>query len=444
MNYFEDPFVDKEYKYKFLVYPNITKLDDLEKDSYVDVMRNVISTLNSSVTDQVFWSIISPKQINSLQFDNTDQLIYELPSYPNLMRTHFDSRDILKSIDWKSNDYDVVYSHLPEQTDSIANVMYNSTDMAPKIIGYCHWYEIEENTGYQKNMFLRNILGTLEMEQCGVNSLWLKNLIIDRSKEFFSNEVTDKLEKIIQPHYLGTDQDFEDIDEIIPNSILFNHRPNEYTGWQEFLSVMDSLWEKRKDFKVFCTFECSDKKPWLEKRTDMRKKEYLSFIKKMKVGIGFFKNYSAWSMSTTDGLSRGLPYILPNKLCYPEMVGSDYALLYNNESEFMELLEGALNDVDFKKKHRKSLKLISDKLSWSKSLPRWFDGWKFLNEFKPLKNETDSIKDIQSFIKTNKSVTKKEIKEHLNWGVGIKFTSYRNTLRNNKNILLKKNGYEFI
>ena len=33
---------DKEYKYKILVYPNITFQKDLEKDSYVVVLCNII------------------------------------------------------------------------------------------------------------------------------------------------------------------------------------------------------------------------------------------------------------------------------------------------------------------------------------------------------------------------------------------------------------------
>ena len=37
---------DKEYNYKILVYPNITYMKDLEKDSYVVVLRNVIKELN--------------------------------------------------------------------------------------------------------------------------------------------------------------------------------------------------------------------------------------------------------------------------------------------------------------------------------------------------------------------------------------------------------------
>ena len=37
---------DRVYQYKVLVYPNITYMKDLEKDSYVVVLRNVIKELN--------------------------------------------------------------------------------------------------------------------------------------------------------------------------------------------------------------------------------------------------------------------------------------------------------------------------------------------------------------------------------------------------------------
>ena len=50
-----------------------------------------------------------------------------------------------------------------------------------------------------------------------------------------------------------------------------------------------------------------------------------------------------WSISTTDGLSQGVPYVLPNKLCYPEMVGKDYPLLYE-EKDFLSTIENMLDN----------------------------------------------------------------------------------------------------
>ena len=104
MNTFFEYQDDKEYKYKILVYPNITFMKDLEKDSYVVVLRNVIKELNK-VRDDIHWTILSPKHVKSLAFDNTEQLIINLPSYPNKMRTHFNADEIMKVIDWRNNDY---------------------------------------------------------------------------------------------------------------------------------------------------------------------------------------------------------------------------------------------------------------------------------------------------------------------------------------------------
>ena len=36
-------------------------------------------------------------------------------------------------------DYDIVYSHLPEHTLQLKNLFFNSTNIDPKFIGYCHW-----------------------------------------------------------------------------------------------------------------------------------------------------------------------------------------------------------------------------------------------------------------------------------------------------------------
>ena len=62
--------IDKEYSYKILVYPNITYMRDLEKDSYVVVLRNVIEELNK-IRDDIHWTILSPTDIKSLTFENT-------------------------------------------------------------------------------------------------------------------------------------------------------------------------------------------------------------------------------------------------------------------------------------------------------------------------------------------------------------------------------------
>ena len=88
---------DKEYKYKILVYPNITFQKDLEKDSYVVVLGNIIRELNK-IRDDLFFTIISPSHINSLEFKNTEQIIAPQIGYPNSMRMAFPFKEIFEGI----------------------------------------------------------------------------------------------------------------------------------------------------------------------------------------------------------------------------------------------------------------------------------------------------------------------------------------------------------
>ena len=237
MNSFIEYNQDKAYKYRILVYPNETFQKDLEKDSYVVVLRNVINELNK-VRHDIHWTILTSKHVKSLQFENTEQLIISMPSYPNKMRTHFNADEILKVIDWRNEEYDIVYSHLPEQTLALSNLFKNSTNLSPKIIGYSHWFEVKENSNYTPTMLSQNLLGVLEMEECGVNSEWLKEFTIEKSKELLNNKQVGKLEKIIQPHYLGID-DVSPDHEYEPKTILFNlcgHGHFDMTAYDDYFS----------------------------------------------------------------------------------------------------------------------------------------------------------------------------------------------------------------
>ena len=433
---------DKEYPYKILVYPNITYMRDLEKDSYVVVLRNVIKELNK-VRDDIHWTIMSPGDIKSLTFKNTTQIPINLPSYPNAMRCHFNYNEIKANLRWKETDFDVVYSHLPEHTLNMTNLLENDTNITPKYVGYCHWYEVNENTNYSKRMLMDNYNGMLEMEECGVNSIWLKELVLEKASQEYHPRIIGNLDNIIQPHYLGIDK----INNVeVPTkkkTIIFNHRDNYYTGWTWFIDRMDELYKQRQDFTVYTTLADLDR-PYAKRVKISDRDEYLDFIRSMHVGVGTFQKYSAWSISTTDSLSMGVPYILPNKLCYPEMVGKDYPLLYNGKDEFLQKVNGALDDDGSVDKAKNYLKTKIEEFPWASRVPDWFGGWNFLSpdKFDMIGDKSESYNKIVDFIHKKKSVTKKEILDYLGWGVRISFSPYRNRLRTEPTIRFTKNRYE--
>jgi hypothetical protein len=129
---------------------------------------------------------------------------------------------------------------------------------------------------------------------------------------------------------------------------------------------MDNLWKERQDFEVWTSLK-DMKKPYTKYIGHADRNVYMNQLSQAHFGVGCFQTYSAWSMSTTDGLSRGVPYVLPNGLCYPEMVGNDYPLLYNSKEHFKEVVVGLLDGTI----ERPNVSSISKALLWENSLKSW-------------------------------------------------------------------------
>jgi hypothetical protein len=361
---------------RIVILPNITtKRAELHKDSFVKVLKQVFPYLNSK-RDDLFFTLLTPQYIEALDLPNVEQVFYDVPERLFTMRVHFDAYAMEQALNLRKVKYDFVYSHLPELTTSFVHLINNVGHCRVRVIGYCHWWELEENCGFIHKAILPNLIGMLEMEECGVNSVWVKNLVVSKAKEFLGDVAAEKLDKIIQPHYLASSSDFKRSEkQMIPNSILFNHRPGSYTGTDWCLSQLDKLRKTRKDFQLHTTYEMDQNKSYMVKQNFPKAIDYINHLKRMTVGVGTFKGYSAWSLSVMDDLCYGLPCILPNDLCYPEMVGKDYPLLYNNSEEFLALLNKHFDDPNLRCAYEDKLKKIAERYSPKNTISKWFNEW---------------------------------------------------------------------
>jgi len=439
----------------------------LEKDSYVVVLGNIIRELNK-IRGDIHWTILSPRQIDSLEFNNTEQIILPLPSYPNAMRTHFDFKTIMREIQWKKRDYDIVYTHLPEHALQLKNLLYNNTNINPLFIGYTHWTEFPEITNYEMTMMNVNILGLLEMERCGINTQAQKNLILKNAKKYFNREIIERLDEIIVPQYLGweTPQYKKQITD--KKIIVFNHRPHKYKSYDWFIKQMDRLWEQRQDFEVWNKLRFyedfvedydewkrdNEFEVWVPLTDDLNRAYiindeydrfgYFSKLSSCRVGVCAKQLYAGWAVSATDGMSVGVPYMFSDDDYYHELAGSS-GIYYSNEDDFNIKMNKILDDDEW-----------GDE--WSEKSLQRFEQGKWENAIKPfndminetidklsiIKNETDSYKRMVDHIHNKKSVSKKELLEYMGWGVRISFSGYRNRLRNESTIKFTKNRYEVI
>ena len=436
---------DKEYKYKILVYPNITFKKDLEKDSYVVVLGNIIRELNK-IRDDLFFTIVSPSHINSLEFDNTEQMIIgDLAkiAYPNFMRGDFPAVELYRKLKWKENDYDIVYSHLPEHTGVLYNLFYNSTNISPAFIGYTHWTEFKEITNYKYNVQLaHNIVGILQMSKCGINTQAQKDLVLKNAKEYFNDDVINKkLDNILEPHYLGWEIPKYDKQTTDKKIIVYNHRPHTYKNYPWFLEQMDKLWEQRKDFEVWVPLAESRERKYITNEKFDRV-GYFSKLSSCTVGVCCRQKYEGWAISATDGMSVGVPYLFSDDGSYHEL--ADYAgVYYEDGKQFLEKMNVMLDDKKVRDTYsERSLKRF-DLMKWENAIHQFnFMINETIDGLPMLKEDTDSYNKVVDFIHKKKSVTKKQILEHLGWGVRISFSGYRNRLRTNPTIKFTKNRYE--
>jgi len=459
----------KEYRYKMLVYPNITKkYNEIHKDSYIVLIPSLLKAI-SSIAKDVHITILNPIYIDEFDrrsktksktkiYPNVKQIIYNqrFASNNNKMRTSFffDGGVFMDVLDFTKNDYDIVYSHLPEHTLQLSNLLHNQTHSFPKFIGYSHWFETD-NTA-DKKMLLQNYIGILEMDECGVNSQWLKDKVLRDAKKTFNDKTIQKLEQKIQVHQLGIDDyDLSKVQHKDKKTIVFNHRGQSYMGWSFFCDAMDRLWEKRKDFKVITTQKDANasKYKWAENQSplDVDRETYFKILKKSYIGVGCFTGYSgggSWSISVTDGLSLGVPFVLPKAMVYPQMVGENYPLFYKwkDEDSFVEMVDDVLGNLKLYKKAQKHIEPIIKKMKWLPSVKKWMDWNKFFEpeSFPMVKSETDAYMRIMKIIKKHKLVSKAQIIGEMKWGVSRKFGKYRNRLRLDKRIKFYEHHYEWI
>jgi glycosyltransferase involved in cell wall biosynthesis len=279
------------------------------------------------------------------------------------------------------------------------------------------------------------------MSKCGINTQAQKDLVLKNAKEYFNDDVVSKLDKILEPHYLGWETPKHIKLTKDKKIVVYNHRPHTYKNYPWFLEQMDKLWKQRKDFEVWVPLAEGREREYITNEKFDRV-GYFSKLSSCLVGVCCRQKYEGWAISATDGMSVGVPYLFSDDGSYHELA-DDAGLYYEDENQFLEKMNTILDDEEVREEYsKKSLKRFEES-KWDSAINQFNN---MINEttdgLSMLKEDTDSYNKVADFIHKKKSVTKKEILEHLGWGVRISFSGYRNRLRNEPTIRFTKNRYE--
>ena len=415
---------------RILTYPNITFQKELEKDSYIQVIKNQIKLLNE-IRDDLWFYMILPEPVPSLAFDNVTQWYLPMPTYPPTMRSHVDVPKLQKMLN-RVNDFDLVMSHLPEHTHALKNVLYNVTHHMPPVFGYCHWWDLREVVAWPKDSFLQNITGLLEYDRCYLNTEHQKQMVLKQAKETFNDATIEKLDSILTVQHLGVNKEdiVSDINETPEKIIVFNHRPDTYKHFKQFIAVTDKLWEMRQDFKVWVPLLGKSNREYVV--TDKGDKDwYYKQLQKCYVGFSPKQKYGGWSVSTTDGMMNGVPFIMYNDTYYKELYSEgDF---FDNDHEALTMLNTYLDDPKYRNEEaKKALDFVSS-MVYKDEIIKMSEYMDDLLARQKVMGDSDKLKEIIEFIKKG-PVTKKEIMDFVGWGRGIKWTPYRRALMKHPNI----------
>ena len=435
MNLFEIGEKQKLQKtVRVLWYPNITFQKDLEKDSYIQVVKNQIKLLNE-IRDDLWHYMILPFEVPSLQFDNVTQWYMDFETYPQTMRSHF-RVDVIRRMLNNSLDFDIVMSHLPEHTHQLVNTLYNVTHHMPPVMGYSHWFDLKDVVAWPKDSFLQNMTGLLEYDRCYINTQAQKDLVLEQASETFNTKTITDLDRILTVQHLGVNKKdvVDDIDVTKHNekTIVFNHRPDTYKHFKEFIAMCDRLWEMRQDFKVWIPLLDKPNRDYVV-TTKGDKEWYYKELQKCYVGFSPKQKYGGWSVATTDGMMNGVPYIMYDAGYYEELY--QQGDFFSDDHDALMLLNTYLDDPQYRNEEAsKALDWINNKLIYKDKIIGMNEYMNDLLSKQKVMGDSEKFKEIVEFIKTNKEVRKIDLMDWLCWGRGIKWTPYRRALMNHPNI----------
>ena len=416
---------------RILTYPNITFQKELEKDSYIQVIKNQIKLLNE-IRDDLWFYLILPCHVPSLDFDNVTQYYTDFETYPQTMRSHF-RVDVIRKMLNGSMDFDLIMSHLPEHTHQLVNTMYNVTHHMTPVFGYCHWFDLKEVVAWPKDSFLQNITGLLEYDRCYLNTQHQKDMVLNQARETFNDATIERLNSILTVQHLGVNKSdiVSEINETPEKTIVFNHRPDTYKHFKQFIAVTDQLWEMRKDFKVWVPLLDKPNRDYVV--TDKGDKQwYYKELQKCYVGFSPKQKYGGWSVATTDGMMNGVPYIMYNDTYYKEL--HPQGDFFDNDFDALMMLNTYLDDPEFRNEEaERAIDYVRTSLIYKDEVIKMSEYMNDLLSRQKVMGDSDKLKEIIEFIKKGPA-TKRELMDYLGWGRGIKWSPYRRALMKHPNI----------
>ena len=295
-------------------------------------------------------------------------------------------------------------------------------------------FDIKQVVTWPKDSFLQNITGLLEYDKCYLNTQHQKELVLNQASETFNDKTIERLDEILTVQHLGVNESdiVSEINETPEKIIVFNHRPDTYKHFKEFIAVCDKLWELRQDFKVWIPLLDKPNRDFVVTAKG-DKQWYYKELQKCYMGFSPKQKYGGWSVAMTDGMMNGVPYIMYDDTYYHELnAKGDF---FKDDHEALMLMNTYLDDHQFRNEQaEQALDCIRENLIYKDKVIQMSNYMDDLLSRQKVMGNSDKFKEILDFIRKSGYTTKKDVNNFVGWGRGIKWSPYRRALMNHPNV----------
>lgn len=372
--------------YRILVYSNPLVVDKIGKtfqfwkDSGFIYTKRLIEKLPADW--RFYWCIPDKIKADELTWFKEANQNIELIPYPystgiHQNRYNFSVNTLSKYFTY-GHDIDAVFNNQPEVSSNLAVWFSNQRREVPPIFSFYHWIDCEESRAFGTELSgynVRQFDGARDSEKIMFHNLYAFDLFMKEARSLFKEDVVRQVERKYMhfhpPATLFQPKAFEhSAFDSGKKIIVFNHRLNNTTCWQEVLHVCDALYKVRQDFILWFTDdsklrELNDLKsrPYVVVQ-NLRDGEYGYLLRKAHFSICNHKGYSTWNMAVIDSFLNECLALTPDREVYKEMFkysldafGREFSHNGDLKEKIVQLLD---NPIGKNKKLAKDITICDD------------------------------------------------------------------------------------
>ncbi len=284
--------------------------------------------------------------------DNVTKIPFPYAGSVLFNRGFFNSKALLKSVDFQKIDIDFIFNHQPELLYNVYNALLTDRyGMTVDSYNFFHWVDCEKSrpTGGYPVGFFRQMeaidLSTKSYFHCPVSLDYMKSnwdKIPHTSQGVDESVMKEKINYF--PLGVGNLPEPEPFPLPDKKILVFNHRWNQSTGIKKLIQFTENL--DRDEWLVWITDDDAKHpkagKPapsWMKVQNLPSGGQYRYLIDNCYASICLVNNYMTWNLSVQDAIKASKPSLTFQHPTQEHVLGKDYPLYFTDKKSFLELLD---------------------------------------------------------------------------------------------------------